>query len=197
MLLLIMSCATTPGPGLMPGGSLLDAGGFSIVLPGDSRWIVIRNSDTDIEAIQPRYWQFHDAPQGYTLIHAFEVRILDDDCHHWTDQEMAADYFNNEESIMRTYGEGQYRVEKVEFRMVRIRGWTWHAMDLDISSKKCMGITNVTIKASLFLHFPEDLADAGRFFAVFVSESKKKGSLIKNDIERFRPVLASLVVKAQ
>lgn len=196
-LLLLLSCATTQrGVPNQIAWKTAQVGRYTVQVPGNDEWkIVIDKEQGMVTAERLKKW-WTGRILGSTQIKIFTNRLLAEADWGRSEQQIADDYRDTEESVLRAAGKNEeYALEKTGRSSAVIGQKRLHVLSYRISKGTWISGPPVIVDAALYVFFPEDFRQAHTFFGFLVSESHEKGALVDVDLEQIRPFIESFELR--
>jgi hypothetical protein len=194
--LLLFSCATTQQAQRVKEGETINADSYTVASPPGGNWEVQIEKDMITFLKLKKWWT--GRVLGSTLIKTFRNEVSPAG---WqmSEEEVASDFRNNEEKIMREKGvkKGLYELTDVQKGMETVGDKKLYAMhykktiDLPGGVWEHGSAAHRAQEAVLYLYFPSDFKVRHIFYGFLISEDYEQGSLVKIDLSQIYPVINS------
>jgi len=197
--LLLLSCATTGQFQRYTQGSVIDTGLYSITGPLGDRWSVnIQKDRGTIDFKKQHVSQSTGLVDEYTNVRVFRNWITDEKLRRLSEEEVADDFREKEESGMLVMGvmRGQYLLADVRKDITTIGDKKLYLMSYRTSALS-QGPTRQKVIADsvLYLFFPPDFKESHFFYCFLMTHSFAEGTFEKGDLTPVIPVINSLQIK--
>ncbi len=201
-LLLLFSCATTQQAQGVKEGETINMNSYTVAVPPGGNWeIQIAKEQGMVTFLKLKKWLFTGRVLGSTTIKVFRNEIAPQGWH-LSEEEVANDFRNNEEKIMREEGvkKGLYELEDVTKSIESEGDKKLYAMSYKIKRDLPGGVwehgaaAHRAQEAVLYLYFPPDFKVRHIFYGFLISEDYERGSFAKVDLAQIDPVINSFQI---
>ena len=192
--LFIFSCATTQQEIKIP---IVDADYFTVEAPyGVWAYQVDKQTGFISVKFEKAKYSVLGAGVGSTLIQVFRNGVKQEGWH-MNEEEVADDFRNQEENIMRLEGSTkiEYKLKDAKKGVTTIGGKKLYFMSYKLTFPYNIREGWKVINAVLYLYFPSEFKENHIFYGFLFSESHPKGALVTFDVELIYPVINSLKIK--
>jgi len=196
--LTILLSAGLPCTAQQEKSSVRDAGTFYISIPNTSDWsVTVDESKSSIEAVRTKKW-WTGRILGSTLVRVFENRLTDETKKSGSPDELARQYIASEENVLaKAAQEGDYSLERTAKGTADIGGKKLFTLAYKIKRGKFFlsGGMSQIVEAILYVWFPPEFSQTGKFYGFLISESYERGALVKVNLEQILPIIESFSLK--
>jgi hypothetical protein len=194
-LLLLFSCATTQQAQRVKEGETINMDSYTVALPPGENWEIQKAKEKGmVTFLKLKKWLFTGRVLGSTTIKVFRNEIAPQGWH-LSEEEIANDFRNNEEKIMREEGvkNGLYELEDVTKSIESEGDKKLYAMSYKITRDLPGGgaAARRAQEAVLYLYFPPDFKVRHIFYGFLISEDYERGSFVKVDLAQIDTVINS------
>lgn len=181
-------------------GIVKDVGDYTVSVPPGEEWVVtIDQNRGTLDAEKPKIW-WTGRTLGNTLISVFQNKLLPEEKWSMSEEQVADDYRNTEEQIMREAAQrGEYNLEEVKRTFLQIGDKKLYSMSYKSATKGSWLITGPPkdVEAVLYLYFPQNYKVTHTFYGFLISESYERGALVMKDLDQIYPVINSFQLKSK
>lgn len=183
-------------------GNVVDVGDYTVMVPSDGEWsLAIDKGKGILEMEKIKKW-WTGKILGSTLIRVFQNKVLPEEKWSMSEEQVADDYRNTEEQIMKEAAQrGEYDLKEVKKISVSIGDKKLYAMSYKSTKGSWLGsLLNgppKAVEAMLYLYFPRDFKETHTFYGFLISEGYERGSLVKKELDQIYPVINSFQLKTK
>lgn len=196
--LLLFSCATTQQTQRVKEGETINMDSYTIASPPGGNWQIEIEKEKGMIAFEKIKKWFTGRVLGSTLIRVWTA-VIKPEYWHFSEEEVANDFRNNEEEIMREEGVKKklYELTDVQKSMETVDGKKLYAMhykktiELPGGALEHGSAAHRAQEAVHYLYFPSDFEVRHIFYGFLISEDYERGSLVKVDLTQIYPVINS------
>lgn len=198
VLSLLFSCAPIQQAKMADerSGIVVDVGDYTVTVPSGGEWSVSIDKHRGTLGVEKLKKWWTGKILGTTLIRVFQNKVLPEEKWSMSEEQVADDYRNTEEHIMKEAAQrGEYNLEEVRRIFLQIGDKKLYAMSYKITKGSWLSGPPKAVEAMLYLYFPRDFKETHTFYGFLISESYERGSLVTKDLDQIYPVINSFQLK--
>jgi hypothetical protein len=177
-------------------GIVVDVGDYTVMVPSGEEWSVAIDKHRGTLVVEKLKKWWTGKILGTTLIRVFQNKVLPEEKWSMSEEQVADDYRNTEEHIMKEAAQrGEYDLEEVRRISLQISDKKLYAMSYKITKGSWLSGPPEAVEAMLYLYFPRDFKETHTFYGFLISESYERGSLVTKDLDQIYPVINSFQLK--
>jgi hypothetical protein len=177
-------------------GIVVDVGDYTVMVPSGEEWSVTIDKQRGTLSVEKLKKWWTGKILGTTLMRVFQNKVLPEEKWSMSDEQVADDYRNTEEHIMKEADQrGEYDLKEVKKISASIGDKKLYAMSYKITKGSLLSGPPQAVEAMLYLYFPRDFKETHTFYGFLINESYERGSLVTKDLEQIYPVINSFQLK--